>query len=66
MQEDEEYGNLVWDNHFGNNYDILQKQKFLFQISGIVNPLLHCRVLAWALWHRYDTPSRFFKKIRRL
>ena len=38
MQEDEEYGNLVWDNHFGNNYDILQKQKFLFQISGIVNP----------------------------
>ena len=27
MQEDEEYGNLVWDKHFGNNYNILQNQK---------------------------------------
>jgi ABC-2 type transport system permease protein len=38
MQEDEEYGNLVWDKHFGNNYLILQKQKFLYQLSGIINP----------------------------
>ena len=27
MQADEEYGNLVWDKHFGNNYSIMQKQK---------------------------------------
>ena len=38
MQEDEEYGNLVWDKHFGNNYNILQKQKILYQISGFLNP----------------------------
>ena len=38
MQEDEEYGNIVWDKHFGTNYEILQKQKFLYQISGFLNP----------------------------
>ena len=38
MQEDEEYGNLVWDKHFGNNYTILQKQKRLYQVSGLLNP----------------------------
>ena len=38
MQQDEEYGNQVWDKHFGNNYDILKKQKFLYQLSGFLNP----------------------------
>ena len=38
MQEDEEYGNLVWDKHFGNNYTIFQKQKGLYQVSGLLNP----------------------------
>jgi ABC-2 type transport system permease protein len=38
MQEDEEYGNMVWDKHFGKNYKILQKQKVFYQISGILNP----------------------------
>ncbi|MGO3109531.1 MAG: ABC transporter permease [Sphingobacterium sp.] len=38
MQADEEYGNDVWDKHFGNNYDILQKQKQVYQLSGIFNP----------------------------
>ena len=38
MQEDEEYGNLVWDKHFGSNYNILRKQKFLYQVSGFLNP----------------------------
>ena len=38
VQEDEEYGNAVWDKHFGNNYTILQKQKFLYQVSGFLNP----------------------------
>ena len=38
MQADEEYGNLVWDKHFGNNYSIMQKQKSLYQFSGLLNP----------------------------
>ena len=38
MQEDEEYGNIVWDKHFGNNYNILQKQKVLYQVLGFLNP----------------------------
>ena len=38
MQKDEEYGDKVWDKHFGSNYNILSKQKFLYQISGFLNP----------------------------
>lgn len=38
MQADEEYGNDVWDRHFGNNYAILRKQKNAYQLSGIFNP----------------------------
>lgn len=38
MQEDEEYGNQVWDKHFGKNYAILQKQKNVYQLSGFFNP----------------------------
>ena len=38
MQEDEEYGNQVWDKHFGKNYNILQKQKKTYQLSGFFNP----------------------------
>lgn len=38
MQADEEYGNIVWDKHFGNNYTILKKQKRAYQLSGFVNP----------------------------
>ena len=38
MQADEEYGNQVWDKHFGNNYLIYQKQKRLYQLSGLLNP----------------------------
>ena len=38
MQKDEEYGDQVWDKHFGSNYNILSKQKFLYQLSGFLNP----------------------------
>jgi len=38
MQKDEEYGDQVWDKHFGSNYKILSKQKFLYQLSGFLNP----------------------------
>jgi ABC-2 type transport system permease protein len=38
MQADEEYGNTVWDKHFGKLYDKFQIQKRNYQISGFVNP----------------------------
>jgi len=40
MQEDEEYGNIVWDKHFGNLGAVLFKQKRSYQIGGIVNPFI--------------------------
>ena len=38
MQEDEEYGNMVWDKHFGDLYIQLEKQKNNYQLSGLINP----------------------------
>ncbi|WP_081918418.1 ABC transporter permease [Sphingobacterium sp. ML3W] len=38
MQADEEYGNQVWDKHFGKNYELLQQQKRFYQLSGVFNP----------------------------
>ncbi len=63
MQQDEEYGNLVWDKHFGNNYNILQRQKTLFQISGILNPFVSLQSLSMGfcgsdMYHHLD----FLKK----
>lgn len=46
MQEDEEYGNQIWDKHFGNNYAILQKQKELYQKAGIINPFVSLNSLS--------------------
>jgi len=40
MQADEEYGNSVWDKHFGNNRKILREQKQSFQLGGILNPFI--------------------------
>ncbi|WP_179376520.1 DUF3526 domain-containing protein [Winogradskyella wichelsiae] len=40
MQADEDYGNSVWDKHFGNNRAILKQQKQSFQLGGIVNPFI--------------------------
>ena len=31
MQADEEYGNLVWDKHFGNLYSKLELQSFIIK-----------------------------------
>jgi len=38
MQADEDYGNTVWDKHFGKLYKQLQSQKRIYQLSGIINP----------------------------
>ncbi len=40
MQADEEYGNQVWDKHFGNLNNILAKQKQSYQLAGIFNPFI--------------------------
>ncbi|WP_126970769.1 ABC transporter permease [Gynurincola endophyticus] len=49
MQADEEYGNAVWDKHFGNNYGLLQKQKKFYQLSGIINPFASLQSTGMAL-----------------
>lgn len=40
MQEDEEYGNKVWDKHFGNLRNVLAEQKQSYQLGGIINPFI--------------------------
>jgi len=40
MQADEEYGNQVWDKHFGNLRKVLVKQKRSYQMAGIINPFI--------------------------
>lgn len=40
MQADEEYGNIVWDKHFGNLSKVQAKQKNSFQLGGIINPFI--------------------------
>ncbi len=40
MQEDEEYGHVVWDKHFGNLRKVLTKQKRSYQLGGIINPFI--------------------------
>ena len=39
MQADEEYGNKVWDKHFGSLYAQLEQQKNIVQVGGFINPL---------------------------
>ena len=38
MQADEEYGNKVWDKHFGALYQQLGRQKNIIQYGGLINP----------------------------
>ena len=46
MQADEEYGNKVWDTHFGALYIQLQKPKNIYQFSGIINPFASLQSLS--------------------
>lgn len=46
MQLDEEYGNMVWDKHFGALFSTLGRQKTIFQLSGIINPFGSLRSLS--------------------
>lgn len=38
MQADEEYGNKVWDKHFGSLFGVMQEQKRKMQYAGFINP----------------------------
>lgn len=40
MQADEEYGNIVWDKHFGNLREIYAHQKVSYQLLGVFNPFM--------------------------
>lgn len=40
MQADEEYGNKVWDKHFGNLHTVLGQQKQSYQLGGLINPFI--------------------------
>lgn len=40
MQADEEYGNQVWDKHFGMLRSVLAQQKKSYQLGGIADPFI--------------------------
>ncbi|MEM6260991.1 MAG: DUF3526 domain-containing protein [Bacteroidota bacterium] len=40
MQADEEYGNQVWDKHFGNLKGIIETQKSSLQLGGVLTPFI--------------------------
>ncbi|MEM6699591.1 MAG: DUF3526 domain-containing protein, partial [Bacteroidota bacterium] len=40
MQADEEYGNQVWDKHFGELREVLAQQKKSYQLAGVFNPFI--------------------------
>ena len=40
MQADEEYGNQVWDKHFGSLRKVLARQKKSYQLAGFFNPFI--------------------------
>lgn len=48
MQADEEYGNQVWDKHYGDLYKRLELQKKNYQISGFINPFASLQSLSMA------------------
>jgi ABC-2 type transport system permease protein len=49
MQEDEEYGNQVWDKHFGDYYQTVQQQNRVIQWAAALAPFLAIRNLSMAL-----------------
>ncbi len=40
MQADEDYGNKVWDKHFGSLNEVFTQQKQSYQLAGIFNPFI--------------------------
>ncbi|OUU21918.1 MAG: hypothetical protein CBC13_08375 [Planctomycetia bacterium TMED53] len=48
MQKDEEYGNLVWDEHFGRRHETVRKQIGVVQAVSFLDPFLAARGLSMA------------------
>ena len=70
MQEDEEYGNMVWDKHFGDLYTQLEKQKSNYQLSGLINPFASLQNLSMGssgsdMFHHLDflTKAETYRRI---
>ena len=70
MQEDEEYGNMVWDKHFGDLYSQLEKQKSNYQLSGLINPFASLQNLSMGssgsdMFHHLDflTKAESYRRI---
>ena len=70
MQEDEEYGNMVWDKHFGDLYSQLEKQKSNYQLSGFINPFASLQNLSMGssgsdMFHHLDflTKAESYRRI---
>ncbi len=70
MQEDEEYGNMVWDKHFGDLYNQLEKQKSNYQLSGLINPFASLQNLSMGssgsdMFHHLDflTKAESYRRI---
>ncbi len=49
MQADEEYGNKVWDKHFGALFDLMLKQKSSMQVAGFLNPFSSLQSLSMGI-----------------
>jgi len=49
MQADEEYGNKVWDKHFGALFDLMLDQKSTMQLAGLVNPFSSLQSLSMGI-----------------
>lgn len=63
MQADEEFGNSVWDKHFGELFKQMQSQKRNYQLSGVINPFASLQNLSMGatgtdMYHHLD----FLKK----
>ena len=63
MQADEEYGNSIWDKHFGALYLQLKTQKNIYQLSGVVNPFASLQSLSMGstgsdMFHHLDFLSQ--------
>ncbi len=49
MQKDEEYGNMVWDKHFGELFNTMKNQKSTSQKLSVINPFSSLQSLSMAI-----------------
>lgn len=49
LQEGEEHGNEVFDRHYGDLFDVYERQNTIYQLGGLVAPMLAVRSLSMGL-----------------